>query len=150
MPILIPTEYGYVLSTIAASAFVAQWHGFLVGGARKAAQVPYPNAYASHEEATKDPLKFRFNCTQRAHQNFLENYPVFLATMLITGLKYPILATSLGSVWLVGRVAYALGYRASSPESGGTGRYKGVFFMLGHMGLMFSSAYVSWQISQGI
>ena len=34
---------------------------------RKAANVPYPNAYCSHDEASKDFKKKQFNCAQRAH-----------------------------------------------------------------------------------
>src|SRR5271154_2516831 len=38
-----------------------------VGKYRKAANVPYPNAYCSHDEASKDFKKKQFNCAQRAH-----------------------------------------------------------------------------------
>src|SRR5947209_6255662 len=38
-----------------------------VGKYRRAANVPYPNAYCSHDEASKDFKKKQFNCAQRAH-----------------------------------------------------------------------------------
>jgi glutathione S-transferase len=53
---------------------------------------------------------YLFNCAQRAHHNFLENYTVALSGMLISGLVYPRTAAALGAAWTGGRVVYALGY----------------------------------------
>ena len=37
-------------------------HMVLTSSARKAAKVPYPNCYATAEQAEKDPNAFKFNC----------------------------------------------------------------------------------------
>ncbi len=109
---------------------------------RKAAGVPYPNAYASAESiSAADPkvakAMYVFNCAQRAHANFLENYPGFLASILISGVEYPVTAASLGLVWTLSRIAYAVGYTDSEKDKG-AGRYKypiGPFFWFCQMGL---------------
>jgi glutathione S-transferase len=64
-----------------------------------------------------------FNCAQRAHYNFLEHYPTFLAGVLLAGFKYPVTSAVLGVAWLGSRVAYAVGYTSGMP--GGKGRYAG-------------------------
>lgn len=77
-------------------------------------RIPYPNAYATAEQASRDQAAYSFNCAQRAHQNFLENFTMALAGLLISGVRYPLLASAFGAIWGAGRVVYALGY-AKSP-----------------------------------
>jgi glutathione S-transferase len=57
----------------------------------------------------------RFNCTQRAHQNTLEVVPHALFTILFSGLRYPTVATALGSLWVFGRIIYTMGYATGDP-----------------------------------
>ena len=54
---------------------------------RKAAKVPYPNAYASAAEAKENKDKYLFNCAQRAHANFIEHHPQFLVGLLVGGIR---------------------------------------------------------------
>ena len=42
------------------------YHFAKTGGARKAAQIPYPAPYATAEQAEKDPKAWAFNNAQRA------------------------------------------------------------------------------------
>lgn len=99
-----------------------------VGPFRKAAQVPYPNCYASTESIAaavdeKDKqAKYLFNCAQRAHANFMENYPIALAGMIMTGFAYPKTSAVTGSIWLISRIGYAIGY-TDSTKINGKGRY---------------------------
>ena len=60
--------------------------------------VEYPKLYA---EGT-DAASVKFNCTQRAHQNTLENLPVFLIMQILLAQAHPMLASSLGVAWAVG------------------------------------------------
>lgn len=116
---------------VAASSYlVSIWHGARVGSFRKSAGIPYPNAYASAESiATATPDKkqamYLFNCAQRAHYNFLENYPIALSGMLLSGLKYPVAAAATGTLWTVSRLFYATGYTDKTKEAG-KGRYNGL------------------------
>ena len=97
---------------------------------RKPAKVGYPAAYASNEDIAKvdDPKQkkamYLFNCAQRAHYNFIENYNTVLPALLISGLKHPVSAAAIGSAWLVCRVIYAVGYTRADKE-GGKGRLAG-------------------------
>lgn len=117
----------------------------LTGQYRKAAKVPYPNCYATMEQAEKDPAAFKFNCgmfpshwlpspspgrvaltispptclAQRAHANFTENVTTFLGSLFIAGLQFPIVSASIGAAWAVSRVLYARGYTSNGPK----GRY---------------------------
>jgi len=121
----VPPEFGYVLLVAISSIFMIMWKGIRVGQARKKFDVPYPQMYSD-----KDPL---FNCIQRAHQNTLENYPQFLLLLFIAGLECPVYAAMAGLVWVLGRIAYALGYYSGDPAKrmrGGFG-YFGLFFLLG-------------------
>ncbi|KAI5812000.1 ER glutathione S transferase [Pyronema omphalodes] len=142
----VPAEYGYVLASIMASTFVNQYHGTLVGLERKSANIPYPNAYASHSEATSDIKKYRFNCAQRAHQNFLEHFPTFITASAIAGLKYPVATAVMGAVWNVGRIVFAKGYINSTQEQKGAGRYKGAWYLLAELGLLGTACYTVYQM----
>ena len=76
--------------------------------ARKRLGVKYPGMYSEdHPE---------FNCIQRAHQNTLENLPIFIATLLLGGLRHPRYAAIFGGIWFVGRVVYTVGYGTGQPD----------------------------------
>merc|ERR1712055_999159 len=100
-------DHGYLVLVVAGTWLLNIWQMSKVGGARKRLGVPFPDMYSD-----KQPL---FNCYQRAHQNTLENIPLFLATLLISGLNFPKLAAGAGLVWLIGRVIYSYGFYISKP-----------------------------------
>lgn len=91
---ILPPSYSYVIATATFSTFICQWLSVRVAVFRKAAKVQYPNCYATDAEAKVDKAKYLFNCAQRAHANFLEHHPTFLASLLISGLSYPVLIPS--------------------------------------------------------
>jgi glutathione S-transferase len=74
--------------------------------ARLEYNVPWPHTFAL--EKSKDKLKF--DMVQRAHLNFVENYPQYLATAYFALQLAPTLATLFGCFFLLGRVVFALGY----------------------------------------
>jgi hypothetical protein len=43
---------------------------------------------------------------QRAHQNSLENQPIFLTLLTLSGLQYPVTAATFGGLYLAGRIGY--------------------------------------------
>ena len=58
---------------------------------------------------------------QRAHLNYLEGLPGFLANLLLAGLFFPKTASALGLVHLVGRDLYARAYRKKGAGARGPG-----------------------------
>ena len=94
--------------------------------ARRTFGVDYPNLYAyaggdhvyNHKKGAGESLTpglgqqaaDDYNAVQRAHQNTVENQPLFLALLLFGSLGFPAIAAGLGLLWLLARVAYSAGY----------------------------------------
>ncbi|KAH8555959.1 hypothetical protein BGW37DRAFT_153777 [Umbelopsis sp. PMI_123] len=138
----VPSEYGYVIATGITSAFFITYLGLKVGAARKAAQIPYPYMYAERSEAEKDAKKNVFNCTQRAHQNTLEGYPVFLTLLFTGGIGFPTVSAGAGLLYLAGRFFYAQGYSTGEPSK----RQRGAIAYLGILTLLYTSGMTAYKL----
>lgn len=123
----IPSEYGYVILVSVLACFVNTWLAMRVGSARKKYGIKYPVMYSESNNV--------FNCIQRAHQNFLENFTQFQVMLLLGGIHYPQLGAAAGLVWLLGRIVYAVGYSTGDPQK----RLKGGFQYIGLLFLLFST-----------
>jgi len=133
----IPKEYGYVILAATTTFIVNCLHSFNTGKYRARAKISYPTAYAPSSRT--DEAAHQFNCAQRAHANFIENQPTTLGCLLLAGLKFPVSSAILGLAWSVSRYMYMAGY--SQGGEGGKGRYKGIYFIIFQLGLMFLAAY---------
>jgi glutathione S-transferase len=122
---ILPEGYGFVVLTFVGSSFVNTWMAMNVGKARKEHNVKYPIMYS--------PDNNMFNCIQRAHQHTLENYPQFLVLLFVGGLHHPKVAAGAGIVYLLGRIAFAMGYYTGDPEKRkwGVFGYTGLLTLLG-------------------
>lgn len=49
--------------------------------------VEYPALYADDKNCPNEANRKTFNCVQRAHQNSLENQPIFLGLLTLSGLQ---------------------------------------------------------------
>jgi hypothetical protein len=83
---------------------------------------------------------------QRAHGNYLENHYMALTTLLIGGLRYPLLSSAFGLVWSLGRVVYALGYTSKTKDNG-KGRLAGAFFWLAQLGLFVNAGLTGYNLA---
>ncbi|KAI9789799.1 MAG: hypothetical protein M1835_001434 [Candelina submexicana] len=145
--ITLPSDYGYVILTTFSTFIISAWHSQRTASFRKAAKIPYPTPYASVEVAAKDDAAYAFNCAQRAHANFDENYAPVLAAMLISGIRYPFASSVLGGFWAVNRVVYAVGYRRREWGRNGNGRLYGyVGHMLAQLALYGMTAWTGWSM----
>lgn len=116
------SDFGYVVIVFVLVWILINWLESRVLQARLIYKVDYPRMYI-------EPHAHVFNCIQRAHQNTLEVYPLFLVLLVFSGLLYPRLSAASGVIWIAGRVAYALGYSTGDPGK----RQYGVF---GYIGLL--------------
>ncbi|RMZ90724.1 hypothetical protein DV736_g2053, partial [Chaetothyriales sp. CBS 134916] len=121
-----PLSYVILLS-LGVIPVLSFGHGMVVGSLRKPARIPYPNPYATAEQAEKSKDAYKFNCAQRAHAQFLENMPQTMLTMLVGGLSYPRAVAYLGVGWIISRVLFAYGYIMSNkPHGNGMADVNGV------------------------
>jgi len=130
-PLALPAEYGYVILTGVAAIFMVVWKGMLVGKARKLYKVPYPDMYSKDSKV--------FNCTQRAHQNTLENLPQFFFLLMLGGWSNPRLSAAAGLLWILARIVYALGYSTGDPAA----RMRGMFGYIGILTLLGTSVHTA-------
>ncbi|KAL9097504.1 MAG: hypothetical protein Q9165_000400 [Trypethelium subeluteriae] len=131
--ITVPKDYGYVLLSAALTPLLSSWLGFRIPLYRKSAQVAMPQLYAEHSQIAAAPpaqqkAMYVYNCAQRAHANFVENQPSLLISLLIAGLRWPLVSAGLGVAWSVSRVLYSLGYTDETKERG-RGRYVGIWWI---------------------
>ncbi|KAF0700978.1 Aste57867_8424 [Aphanomyces stellatus] len=140
-PLLQP-EHGYVILVAVSVAFVNLWAGFKVGAARRLYGIAYPQMYAE----TKDEHFLAFNCVQRAHQNVLENLPIFFALLLTSAyvallfVYRPTWAALAGLVRIVGFVVYIHFYASGDPAKRNYGAF-GYIGLLTSLGLSFEAAF---------
>ncbi|KAG9104197.1 hypothetical protein FRC06_004622 [Ceratobasidium sp. 370] len=145
--ITLPENYGYVALAAISTGFLTLWQTTLVSKARKRSGVKYPQMYAEQAQVGKDPEALKFNCAQRAHQNTLESLPHILLLVPFLGLRYPILAASLGAGWIFGRVLYTLGYNTGDPSKRNS--RGGILSSIAHVGLLLSGTYAAGELALG-
>ncbi|KAI9729437.1 MAG: hypothetical protein M1834_006818 [Cirrosporium novae-zelandiae] len=147
LTLTIPDDYGYVLLSATAASFLTALHTLRTAKFRKLAKIPYPNTYATAEQASASEPAYLFNCAQRAHANFLEAQPSAITTLLIAGLEYPRAAAGLGLAWCFARGLYLYGYTKPIEKGNvnGSGRRVGGWGSLALLGLFGMSAATGYK-----
>lgn len=126
-----PSDYKYVIASLSLFPVLNVLFDATVIRARRAAKVPLPLMFAPEEEAAKDPLKYKFNCTQKSALNFVEHSAPALAASLCAGVYFPRTTALLTTVFAAGRVVYHFGYSSGDPEK----RKQGGFAALSYMAM---------------
>ncbi|XP_032800454.2 glutathione S-transferase 3, mitochondrial-like isoform X1 [Petromyzon marinus] len=83
-----------------------------------------------------------FNCIQRAHQNTLEGYPVWLGLVLVVAFTHPLISAAFGFIWVTSRFSYAHGYSSGDPDK----RLRGAYGYVGLSGLLISAVYSALEL----
>ncbi|TMW56477.1 hypothetical protein Poli38472_006487 [Pythium oligandrum] len=126
VPVILESGHGYIMLVVVLLFAVSMWAGIKVAKARTLYDVPYPEMYAerSHKNAKA------FNCVQRAHQNMLENVPIFLAFLFTSSIFRPRVAAICGLIRVLGFIVYVISYSSGDP----TKRVRAVFGYIGALG----------------
>lgn len=145
-------NYGGVVLVAAAAVPVHLYMTYRVIAARTKYGVKPPIMYVPEDKPTAngdasaaapssgtDYTANIFNCVQRAHQNSLENFPMFLIGLLLGGLKHPIAATAVGAFYIISRLVYFIGYASGRPQRRMLGLFSGLFAILALDGLAIAS-----------
>ncbi|KAH7885978.1 hypothetical protein F5I97DRAFT_1181994 [Phlebopus sp. FC_14] len=141
--IALPQGFGCVPASLISLGWLLVWQTALVARARRRAGIAYPQLYAEQTEVKANPAALQFNCTQRCHQNTLEALPVITLSTLVLGFRFPFVAASLCSGYVLGRVIYTLGYKSGNPSKRLPGAYIGG---LSSFGLLFGATYAAYQL----
>lgn len=88
----------------------------------------------------EQPKAEQFNCAQRAHANYLENFPQTMLYTLVAGLKWPVASAVMGGAWVFFRILFLQGYVYSGLEQG-KGRFRGGLFWFFQGGLWAMAAF---------
>ena len=123
-------DFSYVIFCVAYTIIMNAYLTVKVVRARKQYDVKPPAVYSNTSNM--------FNCIQRAHQNTLEQIPVFLAILMIVGMAFPKYAAVCGAIFVTSRFSYAWGYYSGNPEK----RLNGTYGMAGFFGLLFGLIYI--------
>eukprot|EP00244_Chara_vulgaris_P002265 TRINITY_DN13883_c0_g2_i3.p1 TRINITY_DN13883_c0_g2~~TRINITY_DN13883_c0_g2_i3.p1 ORF type:complete len:150 (-),score=18.14 TRINITY_DN13883_c0_g2_i3:298-747(-) len=141
--ITLHSDFGYVILTVVFAVVAHQWMAlFKVMEARKEYNVPYPTMYADkHENKYAD----KFNCIQRGHQNSLESLPQFFVLLILAGLQFPYVSALVGTIFVIGRILYFIGYSSGNPA----GRLAGApFYAFPFMALLSMCIYIATKVLQ--
>jgi hypothetical protein len=98
------------------------------------ARLEYKNPWPYMFALEKNPKKIEFDCVQRAHVNFTENYTQLLAMFFFASKLAPRFAAVCGTFHLLGRLVFANGYYtgvASNKDKGTFGYFLGTFPLVG-------------------
>ena len=136
--VTIPSDYGYVMMSIAATWIANIYLMKQVMKARERLGVKYPLLYAEGDSANAR----EFNCVQRGHQNMLETWAPVTTLMLLSGLHFPCSAAVLGVVWTAARIIYANGYATGKPNGQETGS---ILAHLAELPLLTMTAIAGWK-----
>eukprot|EP00919_Chromeraceae_sp_WS-2016_P074299 GHVR01175803.1.p1 GENE.GHVR01175803.1~~GHVR01175803.1.p1 ORF type:complete len:164 (+),score=18.17 GHVR01175803.1:187-678(+) len=151
MIIEVESAFGWVILDLLASILVLFWLSFAVTNARNRYGVDYTDIYAIRgitrnaktcnvsDTDTEGLLSLpdadceAFNSYQRAYQNMLESYTQFCVLLLMGGLQYPRLSAFSGAIWILGRVAYSMGFQSGVPSRRRLGSfgYTGLVILIG-------------------
>lgn len=116
MAFILPANYKFVVAALSLPPLMDFILAGSVMNARTEAKVSLPQLFASEQEAARDPLKYKFNCIQKAAINYNEHFPSFMFASMIAGVKFPCTVAGGVLVWFAARLQYHYGYSSGNPD----------------------------------
>ncbi|PVU93256.1 hypothetical protein BB559_003372 [Furculomyces boomerangus] len=140
--ITVGTNFAWNVILAAGMGLQCTIAGMGCGAARKKYKVGYPDMGSGRFAAKlSDEDWAAFNNVIRVHQNYVEQLPVAISAVLMSGLFFEKASISLGLIYIICRFMYAYGYTNFGPKgrmAGAMGLNLSNFAMLG---LCFFGAY---------
>lgn len=134
-----PSDYKFVLASLALIPAFNTYLGFTVIKAREAANVELPLLFASEADAAANPIKHQFNCTQKSAMNFQEHMPSFAIGAIVSGVAFPRATAAAVVIWLFGRFLYHRGYSTGDPKKRGRGIHGSLTHFAVSIGALYSA-----------
>ncbi|PVU89453.1 hypothetical protein BB561_005347 [Smittium simulii] len=138
---MISIHSNFAWSALAATimSLQCQLAAMQCGRARKEFKIDYPDMGCGRNAAKlTDEQWQQFNSVIRIHYNYVEQLPVILSNVLISGLFFPTFSPVVGFLYIIGRQLFSSGYKSKGPK----GRLVGaVLIHLSMFTLMGSSFY---------
>jgi uncharacterized MAPEG superfamily protein len=152
MQLEVSNDYGYVIALGCFMYLTQQLILLIVPGgvmsARKDTGIKAPTLYPRDSEIKKlkltDEQVNRYYCAQRAHQNSMEFYSVFMGLFLIIGLFEPLETAKAGAVVAVFRLIGGFAYIKLIPVPRGAGG----FFHLGELYVLYLGFRQAYRMTQ--
>eukprot|EP00047_Mylnosiga_fluctuans_P024556 m.163915 g.163915 ORF g.163915 m.163915 type:complete len:147 (-) comp9881_c2_seq1:367-807(-) len=115
--IRVDPEYGYAvlvaLANLVQHLYIQAW----LTTYRRRNDIPEWMIYASLEDCKSERIAHVHNCGAAAFAGISARQPFFLAMMFFAAVKYPLIASIAGAVFVVGQLLYFLGFTSGSPPS---------------------------------
>ncbi|PWA03151.1 hypothetical protein BB558_000673 [Smittium angustum] len=132
--ITIGTGYAWNVIIAAGMGLQCTIAGINCGSVRSKFNVPHPDMGCGRFAAKlSDEDWATFNNVIRVHQNYVEQLPVAISAVLMSGLFYEKASITLGLAYVASRIAYAYGYAKFGPKGrmvGAIGQYLSIVSML--------------------
>ncbi|OMJ13310.1 Microsomal glutathione S-transferase 3, partial [Smittium culicis] len=105
-------------------------------------KVDYPDMGSGRFSAKLSDKEWaEFNNIMRVHQNYVEQLPLAILSVLVNGLFNPIQSAIAGEVYIIGRFIYAYGYKSHGPKGRMTGAMITILAILFNVGSSFVGIY---------
>ncbi|OMJ21175.1 Microsomal glutathione S-transferase 3 [Smittium culicis] len=140
--ITVGNEYAWNLLAATVMGLQCFAAGMSVVGARKKYKVDYPDMGSGRYSAKlSDKEWVEFNSIMRVHQNYIEQLPLAILSVLVNGLFNPIQSAIAGDVYIVGRFIYSHGYKAYGPKGRMAGAMISMLAIVFNVGSSFFGIY---------
>ncbi|PVU99735.1 hypothetical protein BB559_000456 [Furculomyces boomerangus] len=109
--IVLSRDFAYDALVVVVMSIQCYASGMMGLKYRKKYNVHHPDmGCGRHAEKLTDEEWEDFNSVIRVHQNYVEQLPIVISSVLIGGLYYPKIAAGMGGLYIVGRMVYIYGY----------------------------------------